>query len=139
MIKEWKSHMVCKPHHNSALKIGKIAWTLLFAFLGIAMILPFIWMLSTSFKSSQDVFKYPIEWIPSHFDFSHYTRVWTGKDSLVINYLNSIKTTVIPIVIASITGSLAAYGFTKMNFKGRDALFFLYISMMMIPPQILFI
>ncbi|MEF9880457.1 MAG: carbohydrate ABC transporter permease [Clostridia bacterium] len=131
--------MVCKTHHNSALKIGKIAWTLLFAFLGIAMILPFIWMLSTSFKSSQDVFKYPIEWIPSHFDFSHYTRVWTGKDSLVINYLNSIKTTVIPIVIASITGSLAAYGFTKMNFKGRDALFFLYISMMMIPPQILFI
>lgn len=125
--------------HKKGIPVSKIFITVLLGFLGFVMIVPFVWMISTSFKFGMDVFNYPVEWIPKRVDLSHHIKVWTGKDSILIYYINSIKTTVIPLVVAAITGSLAAYGFTKLEFKGRDAIFLLYISMMMIPPQILFV
>jgi len=119
--------------------ISKLIFTIIIALIGILMVIPFVWMISTSFKFGADVFNYPIEWIPKRIDLSHHIKAWTGKDALYIYYFNSLKTTVIPVVIAAITGSLAAYGFTKLEFKGRDLLFLLYVSMMMIPPQVLFV
>jgi len=120
-------------------KIPKLIYTVVMAFIGVLFIMPFVWMISTSFKYGADVFNYPIEWIPKRVDMSHHIRVWTGKDSLGLYYYNSLKTTLIPMVVATITGSLAAYGFTKLEFKGRDIFFLLYVSMMMIPPQVLFV
>jgi multiple sugar transport system permease protein len=120
-------------------KIPKLIYTIVIAFIGFLFIMPFIWMISTSFKYGTDVFNYPIEWIPKRIDMSHHIGVWTGKDSLGLYYFNSLKTTLIPMIVAAITCSLAAYGFTKLEFKGRDSFFLLYVSMMMIPPQVLFV
>lgn len=118
-----------------------IKWglTLLMLLLAIAMILPFVWMVSTSMKPAADVFIYPVEWIPGTFDFKHHWNVWTGRDSFVTYYINSFKVSIVPVIVATLTGSLAAYGFSRMEFKGRDVLFLLYISMMMVPQQILFV
>ncbi|MEA5014710.1 MAG: carbohydrate ABC transporter permease [Candidatus Limiplasma sp.] len=120
-------------------RIAKSVATVLFALIACTMVLPFVWMVSTSLKDSKDVFNYPVEWIPKTFNFSHYQRIWTGEDPLSLYYVNSIITTFIPIFFGVLTCSLAAYGFTKLEFKGRDALFFCYVALMMIPPQILFI
>lgn len=117
----------------------KIVATVFFSFIALTMVLPFIWMVSTSLKDSKDVFNYPVEWIPKTLNFSHYERIWTGSDPLTQYYLNSIITTFIPMVFCVLTCSLAAYGFTKLEFKGRNTLFFCYVALMMIPPQILFI
>jgi len=117
----------------------KFVVTLIMLMIAVEMILPFVWMVSTSFKKASDVFNYPVEWIPSTVDFKHHLKVWTGRDSFVTYYLNSLKVTIIPVLIATLLGSLAAYGFAKMSFKGRDVIFLLYISMMMVPPQILFV
>jgi multiple sugar transport system permease protein len=120
-------------------QIVKILTTLIMLFFGVAMILPFVWMISTSFKSPAEVFEYPIRWIPSHLDFEHHIRVWSGKQSFTTYYMNSIKVAVTCTVGATFFSALAAYGFSRVQFKGREALFLVYLSMMMIPPQVLFV
>ena len=119
--------------------IFKSVATIIFTAVAVSMVLPFIWMISTSMKDSKDVFTYPVQWIPTEFNFSHYERIWTGDDPLTLYYLNSFITTFVPLIFCVLTCSLAAYGFTKIEFKGRDVLFFCYVALMMIPPQILFI
>ncbi|WP_423227527.1 carbohydrate ABC transporter permease [Paenibacillus filicis] len=103
---------------------------------GIVMVLPFIWMVSASFKVESDVFKYPIEWIPSTWNaIENYTQVWFGKFPFSLYYWNSIKVAVITTVLSALFSSMAAYGFTKMKFKGRDVLFLIVLSTYMIPHQ----
>ncbi|MCS7462408.1 carbohydrate ABC transporter permease [Paenibacillus doosanensis] len=109
---------------------------LLFA---VAMVLPFAWMISTSFKTPGEVFAYPIQWIPAHFVWEHHLKIWTGTASFVPYYLNSLKVSLLSTAGATFLSALAAYGFTKVEFKGRDTLFLIYIAMMMIPPQVLFV
>lgn len=121
------------------LDIRKLVVTIIMTVLAIFMVLPFIWMISTSFKTSAEVFEYPIRWLPTHLVWEHHIKVWTGKSSFVPYYLNSLKIALISMMGATILSALAAYGFTKVEFKERDGLFFLYLSMMMIPPQVLFV
>ncbi len=113
--------------------------TILLSLISVVMVLPFVWMISTSLKQSSEVFNYPIEWIPKKFDFSYHVAVWTGPDSLVRYYLNSLKTTVIPVIAGLVICSMAAYSFSKLEYKGRNFIFMLYMAMLMIPQQILFV
>ncbi|MFP4977739.1 carbohydrate ABC transporter permease [Paenibacillus sp. CN-4] len=123
---------------NKAL-LNKSILTLIMLFFSIVMIVPFLWMISTSFKTPAEVFTYPIEWIPRHFNWDHHIKIWTGENSFVQYYLNSLKVSVISTVGAVLLSSFAAYGFARIEFKGRDAMFMLYLSMMMVPPQVLFV
>ncbi|MGO4547860.1 carbohydrate ABC transporter permease [Paenibacillus sp. 2TAB23] len=113
--------------------------TALMAFFAIIMILPFVWMFSTSFKTAAQVFEYPIRWIPSQWIWDHHIKVWTGPKSFATYYLNSLKVSLISTVGATFLSALAAYGFSRVAFKGRNALFVVYLSMMMVPPQVLFV
>ncbi|MEK8127602.1 carbohydrate ABC transporter permease [Paenibacillus filicis] len=108
-------------------------------FFAVLMVLPFIWMISTSFKTPGEVFEYPISWIPAHPVWEHHIKIWTGKSSFVPYYLNSLKVSLLSMLGATFLSALAAYGFTKVEFKGRDTLFMIYIAMMMVPPQVLFV
>ncbi|MFC7679094.1 carbohydrate ABC transporter permease [Paenibacillus sp. GCM10028914] len=107
--------------------------------LAIVMIMPFLWMISTSLKTPAEVFKYPIEWIPSNPTWEHHIKVWSGPKSFGTYYLNSLKISLIGMVGATFLSAFAAYGFARIEFKGRNGLFMLYLSMMMIPPQVLFV
>lgn len=113
--------------------------TVIMLFFGILMIVPFLWMLSTSLKSPSEVFIYPIKWIPEAFNFSHHIRIWSGDHSFVTYYLNSLKVSIASTIGAVFLSALAAYGFARIEFKGRNTLFMVYLSMMMIPPQVLFV
>ncbi|MGG1555596.1 carbohydrate ABC transporter permease [Paenibacillus ferrarius] len=121
------------------MNINKTLTTLIMLFFAILMVLPFVWMLSTSFKSASEVFAFPIKWIPSSPVWEHHIKIWSGKTSFLPYYLNSLKVAFISTLGATVLSALAAYGFTKVEFKERDSLFFFYISMMMIPPQVLFV
>ncbi|MFD2671678.1 carbohydrate ABC transporter permease [Marinicrinis sediminis] len=117
----------------------KIIYTAIMSFFAIMMVLPFIWMISTSFKTPAEVFEFPIQWIPSQIVLDHHVNVWTGDQSFVPYYLNSLKISIISTIGATFLSALAAYGFSRVEFKGRDGLFLVYLSMMMIPPQVLFV
>ncbi len=114
--------------------ITKIIWTIFMALLGIVFLLPFLWMLSASFKLESDVFTFPVEWIPSTWNaIENYTQVWTGD--FVRYYTNSIYITVTTTVINVFVCALAAFGFSKLRFRGRDAMFLLVLALYMVPPQ----
>lgn len=117
----------------------KIIVTLIMLFFSVVMIVPFLWMISTSFKMPAEVFQYPIKWIPAHFMWDHHVKVWTGANSFGHYYLNSLKVALISTVGAVLLSALAAYGFARIEFKGRNAMFMIYLSMMMVPPQVLFV
>lgn len=119
--------------------ISKIVVTGIMLALGLLMICPFIWMISTSFKTPTEVFVFPIEWIPSHLVWEHHYKVWFGENSFIVYYWNSLKISLLCMVGATFLSALAAYGFTKIEFKGRETFFLVYLSMMMIPPQVLFV
>jgi multiple sugar transport system permease protein len=117
--------------------ITKLALTFLMGFLALIMVLPFIWMISTSFKTGTEVFNYPIEWLPAHPVFDNHIRVWS--EGFLTYYLNSLKISFVCMVGSTFWGAFAAYGFSRIEFKGRDQIFLLYLAMLMIPPQILFV
>ncbi len=107
--------------------------TLIFG--ALIMLIPFAWMLSASFKAQKDVFNFPIEWIPSEVHFENYKTIWT-KIPLVRYFSNTVKLTAIITAIQLLTSSFAAYAFAKLEFKGRNQLFLLYIMTIAIPWQV---
>lgn len=123
------------------MRIGNLDWgkaiiTLIMALLGIVFLLPFIWMLSASLKPEADVFKYPIEWIPQTWRAAfNYHSVWFGKANFTLYYWNSIKVTALTTLLSVAVSSMAAYGFTKIRFPGRNALFVLVLATYMIPAE----
>lgn len=120
----------------------RIIITILLGLLALTMIVPFLWMLSASMKHALDVTKLPIDWIPDYFDLGNYKEVWNiGGNAKVdyhfgLAYFNSLKIAFINVVGAVLTSCLAGYAFAKINFRGRDAVFLLYLATMMIPSQI---
>lgn len=134
---EWPAAHRLRPVAGISLK--KAAATLVMGFFAILTVLPFIWMISTSLKAPAEVFQYPIRWLPSELRFEHHIKVWTGDKSFVTYYLNSLKVSLISTAGAVFLSALAAYGFSRVQFKGRDTLFLIYLSMMMVPPQVLFV
>jgi len=101
----------------------------------VLMLLPFAWMLSSSFKAQRDVFTFPIQWIPRTFLWRNYLEIWTAIP-LLRYFLNTVKLTLIVMVLQTITSSFAAYAFAKLKFRGRNQLFLLYIMTIAIPWQV---
>lgn len=132
-----------RPGSMTALRrkpeIGKIVLTVILAAVGIIMIIPLFWMLSTSFKTQPEVFTKPIRWIPETLNWANHLKVWTGRLSFANYYINSLKIAVVSTTVAIFVGALAAYGFARIPFKGRNFFFALYIMTMMVPPQVLFV
>lgn len=101
----------------------------------ILMVLPFLWMLSTSFKPSSEVFTYTLQWLPSKLNFEGYRGVWTELPFARM-YFNSIFVAVTITLVQLATCTLAAYAFARLRFPGREVLFLGYLSTMMIPGQV---
>lgn len=99
-----------------------------------ALLIPFFWMVSSSLKENNQVLTVPIQWIPQEFVWSNYTEIWTRIP--MMGYLqNSLYLAVIITCLQVLTGSLAAYGFSKVRFPGRDVLFLAYIATIAVPWQ----
>lgn len=124
---------------SEKVRLLKIVSTVVFLAIGILMVLPFLWMLSASFKNSAEIFRYPIQWIPAKIDWYNYQTVWTGKVSFAVYYQNSIKITFFQVLGSLATSSLAGFAFAKLRFKFKELIFLMYLSTMIIPPQVLFV
>jgi multiple sugar transport system permease protein len=122
------------------LDIRKLIMTAMMVLIGIAFLMPFFWMISSSLKLEKDVLTFPIQWIPTNWNaVENYKEVWTGSMPFLLLYWNSIKVTVLTTVVSCTISCLAAYGFAKINFKGRDFIFLIVLATFMIPPQTLLV
>lgn len=102
------------------------------------MILPFLWMLSTSLKERAEVFTYPPIWIPSTLAWDNYNQALTALP-FGRYYLNSLIVASSVTVLQLFTSSLSAFAFARLRFKGRETLFVLYLATLMIPFPVLLI
>jgi multiple sugar transport system permease protein len=100
-----------------------------------ASIMPFLWMLSASVKLNRDIFEFPIQWIPNPIQWVNFKRV-LEKIPFFTYFWNTLKLSVVITFLQVCTCSLAAYSFSKIPFPGRDKIFLLYLSTMMIPFQV---
>lgn len=108
-------------------------------FLGVftaTMLFPLLWMISASFKFEMDVFAFPIQWIPPRWNFNNYVEVWGGNYNFPLYYLNTIKLSVCVTALQLVIASMGAFAFAKINFKGRNVIFALFLATMMIPDQV---
>lgn len=104
----------------------------------LLMLMPFIWMISTSLKSAGAVFTYPPEFIPRPPQWNNYVRIFEVLPFARF-FLNSLFVAVAVTALQLVTCSMAAYAFARLRFRGREALFLGYLGTLMIPAQVVLI
>ncbi|ONI43330.1 ABC transporter permease [Candidatus Epulonipiscioides gigas] len=115
--------------------LAKIFKTILLSIGAIVMVSPVLWMLSASFKYEADVFRFPIEWIPSNPTIQNYIKIFAETD--YINwYINTARNTIIIVLSTLVVSSMAGFAFAKINFKFKNIIFMLYLTALMIPAEI---
>lgn len=126
-----------KKKTGLALFLSIVKYTVVIAS-SLTMILPFLWMLSSSFKDSLEVFNFPIQWIPQNLKLENYSYIW-NKANYPQLFFNTLKLTVVITILQIVTCSLAAYAFSKLVFPERDKIFILYLATLMLPYQVVMI
>ena len=108
--------------------------------IGAAIILiPFFWMVSPSLKSEAQLFTYPPEWIPDPLQLNNYVDAWTQLSRIAPGLTfarilgNTLFITVLAMFAEMFSAAIVAYGFARFRWKGRDVVFFIMLSTMMIP------
>jgi len=116
-------------------KATKVILYVLLICLGVAMLVPFYWMVISSLKLNKDVFSIPMRWWPETIHLENYSVIW-DKLPLVIFFKNTAKLTIITTIVQLCTSCFAAYGFTKCKFVGRDLIFLMYVTTIAVPWQV---
>lgn len=115
------------------------AVTYLILIAGAAFILlPFIWMILTSLKPSNEVLLMPPKWLPSKFQWENYADAFSAAP-FVTYFRNSVIVTVLITSGELLTTILAAFAFAQLKFRGKQVLFLLLVATMMVPGEILVI
>ena len=123
-----------KPRGRGVASVRRGFAYLLLVVLSVAVLVPFAWMVSSSLKLDNEVFSVPIRWIPAEFHWENFTTIWS-RIPLLTYLRNSVFLSLTITVLQVLTGSFAAYGFAKVRFPGRDALFLAYIATIAVPWQ----
>lgn len=119
----------------------KLSRFLIYLFLtmgAIIMLLPFFVMFTSAFKTTQEINKFPPQWLPSHLSLDNFRRAF-DMAPFATYFLNSVVVTVCSVGLTTLTTILAAFAFSRLRFPGRNVIFSLLLSLMMIPFEMLII
>jgi putative chitobiose transport system permease protein len=118
---------------------GKLALYALLGAIALIMLLPLIWLVSTAFKSpTENIFSFPPQLIPAQPTLQNFVTVWQSNP--FGQYLwNSVLVAVLTVGLNLLFCSLAAYPLARLDFRGREAIFTLVVSTILIPFQIVMI
>ena len=115
-----------------------IITNLIVLFFAILSLFPLYWLVTSSFKNSADVVKMPPDWFPKTFNFSNYVDVFNNQPAFTWAY-NSLFVALVSTIALIIVSSLAAYAFSKLKFKGKNIIFIIFISSLMIPKEVMIV
>ncbi|WP_223292768.1 carbohydrate ABC transporter permease [Breznakiella homolactica] len=118
--------------------IGTAIQYLLAILVTLVALFPLYWMVISSFKSQSEILRSVPTFWPEEWHFENYINVF-NKANFGKYYFNTVVMTVGILAIQTVTGTLAAYGFSKGNFKGKNLLFMVVLGALMIPIQVTFI
>ena len=120
----------------SARKLGRsvLVYSIL-VLLSLIFTLPLLWMATTSLKEQGQVFQVPPVWIPDPFRWDNYPEA-IRRAPLWLWLYNTATITVLATIGNVITASMVGFGFARLRFPGRDFLFIVLLSTMMLPPVV---
>jgi len=119
-----------------------LIWTLLLVG-ACVMLLPFLWLVTSSLKPELEVFRYPPKWIPNPPQFQNYIEAWTTRQLRHPGFGTYLKNTFFIVILNEIailgSTSLAAYALARIDFPGKNFWFGIVLSTMMLPGVVLMI
>ena len=116
--------------------VSKVIVYIILIIIALIMIVPFMWMLSASIKSDREVFQMnPFVFIPAVPKWSNYSDIWT-KIPFLKFVENTVLLTLVVTILQLLTSSFAAYAFSKLHFRAKNALFLAYIATIAMPWQV---
>ncbi len=111
---------------------ARVSTHLILLLTGAAMIAPFVWMALTSFKTDQDVARFPPSWLPSSWRLANYPDAMHAAP-FDVYFRNSLIISVGHVVINLVLASMAGYALARYRFRGRELVFLGFVAMLMIP------
>src|SRR4051794_28583229 len=118
--------------------LSTLALHLLIACGAILMLFPFLWTVSTSLKLPGAALSWPPTFLPDTFYWQNYVRVWSIVPFLTY-FINTTIITVLSVIGSVLSSCLIGFAFARLRFPGRESLFILCLSSMMIPFVVLMI
>jgi multiple sugar transport system permease protein len=116
-------------------RVGRLVISLVLFVVGVLMLAPLVWLISTSLTDPVEAFRLPPSWLPVPFSLQNFRDV---VDLIPLGQmaLNSLIVTVISVLGSLFTASLAAYAFSRLPFPGRDSIFVVLLTALMVPTQL---
>lgn len=118
--------------------LGTLRYAILFA-LGSLFLIPFYWMVSTSFKTAGQAYLFPPALFPNPISFEGYQAIWGSAVPFNLFIVNTIFITVMSVIGTVISSTLVAYAFARLKWWGRDIWFIILLATMMLPYQVIMI
>lgn len=118
------------------LNLTLVTTYLALAVVSVVMVLPFIWMLSTSLKQDNEIFGDTIRWIPSVLDWENYSYIWNSLNMEVL-FRNTLFISILAVLAQILLCSMAGFAFARLEFKGKNVLFIATILTMAVPFEVL--
>ncbi len=116
-------------------RLGKLLLSVTTGVLSLVFVLPFLWMLSTSFKTDPQVYHIPPIWIPNPLRWANYPEGMTYVP-FGLYFSNTLRYCLGTVVGVILSSAFCAYGFARLQWKGRNLLFYIVLGTMMIPFQV---
>ena len=118
-------------------RAAAIVRTIVVSLIAVLFVVPLVWMVLSSLKTAPEVFARPFHWLPARVQWQNYATVWMNEEASMLRaFANTLYIALFIIVGQMIISSLAAYSFAKINFKGKQVVFMLFLSSMMVPSQL---
>ncbi|KRE71443.1 carbohydrate ABC transporter permease [Paenibacillus sp. Soil750] len=122
--------------NKSIRMLGNVLTYVFLTIVSAVILMPFVWMLTTSLKDQTKIFSFPPQWIPSPIVWSNYSQVFTTQPLFITHYANSLYIAIVVTVGTCIFGALAGFAFAKIHFPFKNVCFLILLSGMMIPNEV---
>ena len=118
-------------------RAAAIVRTIVVSIIAVLFVVPLVWMVLSSLKTAPEVFARPFHWLPARVQWQNYATVWMNEEASMLRaFANTLYIALFSIIGQMFISSLAAYSFAKINFKGKQVVFMLFLSSMMVPSQL---
>ena len=139
MVETTRPPVTLTQDQRSQRRIGQAISFVLLALFSLLVLIPLAFMISTSLKTEDQLFVWPIQWIPNPIQWSNYPQAFVELGRIAPGLMfwrilaNTLFITILSMISELIAVTLVAYGFARFRFPGRDALFLAMLATMMLP------
>ncbi|NPV67100.1 MAG: carbohydrate ABC transporter permease [Anaerolineae bacterium] len=124
-------------HYKRIQLLKKTLVQIVLLFIAFVVFFPIMWMISQSLTPNSEVWDWPPQFIPQNPTLENYQTLFTRQDLAIGHwFMNSLFVSTITTILTLFITSLAAYSFARLRFPGRDVIFFILLSALVIPAQV---